>query len=75
MTFTRETGEELLRPHFASVERRDVEATLVFPDAESMRTMVASTIDRAHLAPLVPEIDEPFRATTRHVIFIAEKAR
>ena len=74
LTFTRETGEELLRPHFASVERRDVEATLVFPDAESMRTMVASTIDRAHLAPLVPEVDGPFRTTTRHVVFVAEKA-
>ena len=32
-------------------------ATLDFPDRESMRAFVASTIDRAHLAPRVPEID------------------
>jgi len=52
-----------------------VDAELVFPDTESIRTFVASTIDRAHLAPLVPDVSEPFRATARHVIFVAEKAR
>jgi SAM-dependent methyltransferase len=75
LTFRRGNGVELLRPHFEQVEQRDVEGTLVFPDAESMRTFVASTIDRAHLAPLVPEVAGPFRATTRHVVFVAELAR
>jgi SAM-dependent methyltransferase len=74
LSFTSTNGAELLRRHFASVEQRDIEATLVFPDTESMRTLVASTIDRAHLAPLVPETDGPFRATTRHVVFVAERA-
>ncbi len=73
LSFTSTNGAELLRPHFSKIEQRDVRATLVFPDTESMRTLVASTIDRAHLAPLVPEIEGPFRATTRHVVFVAER--
>jgi SAM-dependent methyltransferase len=74
LSFSHTNGAELLLRHFAKVEQRDLEATLVFPDTESMRTFVASTIDRAHLAPMMPELSEPFHATTRHVIFIAEKA-
>lgn len=71
LSFTRENGEELLRRHFAHVERRDVDGELVFPDTESMRVFVASTIDRAHLAPQVPQLTGEFRATTRHVVFVA----
>jgi SAM-dependent methyltransferase len=73
LSFSHDNGEELLSRAFGRVERRDVEAELVFPDSESMRTFVAATIDRAHLAPKVPEITEPFRATTRHVVFVAEQ--
>jgi SAM-dependent methyltransferase len=73
--FTRENGAELLAPRFAEVEREDVDGEIVFPDTESLRTFVASTIDRAHLAPAVPEITEPFRATTRHVVFVARRPR
>jgi SAM-dependent methyltransferase len=75
LSFSSENGAELLGKRFEQVERRDVEATLVFPTMESMREFVASTIDRAHLAPRVPEITEPFRATTRHAVFVAEKPR
>jgi ubiquinone/menaquinone biosynthesis C-methylase UbiE len=75
LSFTRENGAELLAPHFGDVVRQDVVGELVFPDSESLRTFVASTIDRAHLAPSVPEITEPFRATTRHVIFIGRRPR
>jgi SAM-dependent methyltransferase len=71
LTFTRENGEALLRPHFRHVERQDLDVPMVFPDTESIRTFVASTIDRAHLAPSVPEISEPFHATARHVVFVA----
>jgi ubiquinone/menaquinone biosynthesis C-methylase UbiE len=74
LSFSHTNGTELLLRYFARVERRDLEATLIFPDTESIRTFVASTIDRAHLAPLMPEVEGPFRATTRHVIFVAEKA-
>jgi ubiquinone/menaquinone biosynthesis C-methylase UbiE len=75
LTFTRENGEAVLAPHFANVARREVECEMVFPDTESLRTFVASTIDRAHLAPHVPEIREPFHATARHVIFVATGLR
>jgi SAM-dependent methyltransferase len=75
LTFNRDNGEELLLRSFERVERRDVDASLVFPDPDSMKAFVAATIDRAHLAPLVPEFTEPFRATTRHVIFVAEGPR
>ncbi len=70
---TARTGADLLRRSFGHVERRDVTASMVFPDAERMRTFVSSTIDRAHLAPQVPELTEPFRATTRHAVFVAER--
>jgi SAM-dependent methyltransferase len=75
LTFNHENGATLLGSRFGQVERRDVEATLVFPTTESLREFVASTIDRAHLAPRVPEISAPFRATTRHVVFVAEEPR
>jgi SAM-dependent methyltransferase len=73
LSFTKTNGAELLRRHFPRVEQRDVDATLVFPNTEAMRTFVASTIDRAHLAPLLPEVAGPFRATARHVVFVAER--
>lgn len=75
LKFVRENGEELLRPHFAEVERHDLEGEPVFEDTGTLRTFVASTSDRAHLAPRVPEISEPFHARTRHVIFVAKGPR
>jgi ubiquinone/menaquinone biosynthesis C-methylase UbiE len=75
LSFGPANGTEVLGRRFERVEQRDVEASLVFPDSEWMRTFVASTMDRAHLAPKVPEITEPFRATTRHVVFVAEGPR
>jgi len=75
LSFNHENGAALLGNRFEQVERRDVEATLVFPTTESLREFVASTIDRAHLAPRVPELTEPFSATTRHAVFVAEQPR
>jgi SAM-dependent methyltransferase len=75
LTFNHGNGAALLGERFGRVERRDVEATLVFPNTASLREFVASTIDRAHLAPRVPELTEPFRATTRHAVFVAEQPR
>jgi SAM-dependent methyltransferase len=75
LSFTRENGEAVLSKRFGRIERRDLEAELVFPDTESIRTFVASTIDRAHLAPQVPEIDAPFHATARHVVFTATEPK
>jgi SAM-dependent methyltransferase len=73
LSFGRDNGEDALRKHFAEVERRDAEGTVVFPDRESVRQFVAATITRAHLADQVPEIKKPFRARTSHVVFVARK--
>jgi SAM-dependent methyltransferase len=75
LKFARENEEELLRWHFSKIERHDSEGELVFMDSDTLRTFVASTIDRADLAPQVPEIAEPFHARTRHVIFVAKGPR
>jgi SAM-dependent methyltransferase len=75
LSFNSENGADLLGRWFGRVERRDVDVTLVFPTTESMREFVASTIDRAHLAPRVPEIVVPFRVTAHHAIFVAEQPR
>ena len=73
LSFSRANGADVLARHFRRVEQRDIEAELVFPDAESIRGFIAATIDRAHLAPQVPaEIVGPFHATTRHALFVAQ---
>ena len=74
LSFNHANGAQLLRRHFSSVQQRDVVSTLTFPDADVMRMFVAATIDRAHLAPRVPDIAGPFTATARHVVFVAERA-
>lgn len=74
LSFGRDNGEQALQKHFAVVERRDAEGTVVFPDRESMRRFVAATITRAHLADRVPDVKEPFQARTSHVVFVAHKA-
>lgn len=43
-------------------------------DTESLRSFVASTIDRAPLPPQAPAI-AALRATTRHVVFVAKQPR
>ena len=75
LSFTWENGEAALAPHFGRIERIHGEGELLFPDTESLRNFVASTIDRAHLAPNVPEISEPFAARTRHVVFVATEPK
>ena len=74
VSFNRANGSELLRRRFAQVEQRDVDSLLLFPDVESIRSFVASTIDRAHLAPSMPPVEVPFRAVARHTVFVAETA-
>jgi hypothetical protein len=57
------------------VETRPVESELMFPTPETTREFVASTIDRSHLAPKVPDFDGLLRTVLRQSIFVAEKAR
>jgi SAM-dependent methyltransferase len=74
LSFNVRDGAERLERHFAHVEQRDVSAAMRFPGPESMRTFVAAAINRAHLAPRVPDFRGEFRATVRHTVFVADKA-
>jgi SAM-dependent methyltransferase len=72
--FSRETGEELLRPHFASV-RREADGTLEFPDRRAVEEYVLASISMSpFVANLPPAVTEPFVARRANSIFVAEKA-
>lgn len=73
LSFWSENGEERLRKAFSSVQRRDAEGTLVFPDPPSLREFIAATITRAHLAENVPDFEKPLETRSAHVVFVAEK--
>lgn len=70
--FSRENGAEHLNRHFSSVHRRDVDATLVFPDSEAVHRYVESTIFSDEVPRPLPEFDEPFSAGVRATVFVAE---
>ncbi len=71
--FSRENGEEQLLRHFAQVERRDVDAVLVFPDAPAVRRYVESTLFSDAVPRPVPEFEGAFRSRTRATVFVAER--
>jgi SAM-dependent methyltransferase len=70
--FSRENGEEHLRRHFARVERRDVDAVLVFPDVGSVHRYVESSCFGNEVARPLPDVDAPFRSTVKASVFVAE---
>jgi SAM-dependent methyltransferase len=72
-SFDARTGRGLLEWHFSHVDQRDVEGTLVFEDADTVRHFISMTMTRAHLASRVPELDEPLTTHSRHTIFVARK--
>lgn len=74
VSFRRETGAAVLEPHFAHVERRDVDGWLTLRDADAVRSYISSSIVSGHLAERVPELDRPLRACRRASVFVAEKA-
>jgi SAM-dependent methyltransferase len=71
--FTAENGAEVLGPYFSQVERRDVEAALVFPDRAAVQRYVDSSFFAAAVEKPVPEIPEPFRVRTVQAVFVAER--
>lgn len=73
-SFNAENGADELAAHFARVEQRDAHGTFVFKTPDAMRSYVAATITRAHLAANVPQFTAPVRVSTFHTIFVAEKA-
>jgi ubiquinone/menaquinone biosynthesis C-methylase UbiE len=74
LTFRRENGEELLRRHFATVERHDVEAKVTVQDAESVRRYLASSNRGKVYVDSVPELSEPLVVGSRTTVFVAETA-
>ena len=71
--FSRENGAEQLARHFRSVEREDVDAQLVFPDAVAVHEYVDSTIFSAEVPRPLPGFDGPFRAGACATVFVAER--
>ena len=71
LSFSRENGEALLRRRFTQVELRRVTRTVTFPDADEVRTYVASTITRGRYAARVPAFDGPFVAHGDYAVFVA----
>jgi SAM-dependent methyltransferase len=71
-TFRSENGEEILRRHFAGVERRDASGWVAMDDA-TVRRFAASWAD---LAPVLehPPLEEPLRIRKRSTVFVAETA-
>jgi SAM-dependent methyltransferase len=73
LTFRSENGAELLAPHFALVERHDLETPVTFRDSEAMRRYVGSSPVDGALAERVPDLQEPFVATKLVTVFVATR--
>jgi cyclopropane fatty-acyl-phospholipid synthase-like methyltransferase len=68
-----ELGHRFVTDLGAQVCAIDISPRLV--ELAKSRGFDARVADRAHLAPSVPEISQPFGATTRHVVFVARRPR
>jgi len=74
LTFSRESGEELLAPYFAAVSREDVDGVLEFAGRAAVEEYVRSSISMApFVANLSERVDEPFVARRANSVFVAEK--
>jgi SAM-dependent methyltransferase len=75
ITFSRESGGELLGRHFAEVRREDIDGRLEFARRADVEEYVRASISMSpFVANLPAEIDEPFFARRANSIFIAERA-
>jgi SAM-dependent methyltransferase len=74
-TFTRENGEALLRRHFPSVRREDVDGQLEFETQADVEEYVDASISMSPFAGNLPTVvEEPFIARRAASIFVADKA-
>jgi SAM-dependent methyltransferase len=71
--FSRENGDEHLLRHFPNVERRDVDAALVFPDEAAVHRYLESTMFADAIPRPLPSVDTPFRASVSATVFVAER--
>jgi SAM-dependent methyltransferase len=70
LTFRSENGEESLRRHFPSVERRDARGWVTMDD-QTVRSFAASW---EALAPILnlPPLEQPLRSRRHSTVFVAE---
>ena len=73
LTFSRESGQELLARYFPTVRRQDIDGTLEFDDRARVEEYVRASISMSPFIANLPQtIDEPFFARRANSIFIAE---
>jgi SAM-dependent methyltransferase len=75
LKFSREDGEEHLRPHFATIDRIDVDGVLELTDRAAVEDYVSASISMSpFVANLPEEIELPFVARRGSSVFVARKA-
>lgn len=70
--FTRESGAEILGPHFARIERRDTDGWVTIDDEETVRGFVASLGDGMPVE--LPPFELPLRSRSASSVFVADRA-
>jgi SAM-dependent methyltransferase len=74
LKFSREDGEDHLRPHFASIDRIDVDGVLELIDRAGVEDYVSASISMSpFIANLPDEIEVPFVARRGSSVFVAVK--
>jgi SAM-dependent methyltransferase len=75
LKFSREDGEDHLRPHFATIDRIDVDGFLELVDRAAVEDYVSASISMSpFVANLPAEIDMPFTARRGSSVFVARTA-
>lgn len=72
LSFSRESGEELLNDRFSTVERIDVDGTVEFADRAAVEDYVRASIVMSPFVEELPaSIDAPFTARRATTVFVA----
>jgi SAM-dependent methyltransferase len=75
ITFSRESGQELLERHFVAVRREDIDGTLSFADRDEVEEYVRASISMSPFVDNLPAaVAAPFLARRANSIFVAEAA-
>ena len=75
LKFSREDGDDHLRPHFATIDRIDVDGILELTDRAGVEDYVSASISMSPFIANLPEqIDLPFVARRGSSVFVARKA-
>jgi SAM-dependent methyltransferase len=75
LAFSAENGVAILERWFERVERREGGGVLTFPNADEVRTYIASTITRSRFAERVPDVEGPIVTRAHFAVFVAERPR